>query len=336
MRRAFAVAAATATAVALGWAARRRASALAPVAQDLRSPALWVPVSVGGQLSLALARRAKEPSKPDLNGVHVAHRMVPGPDAQDVLDVITVEPTNRRGPTGAVLWMHGGGFVMGAPESELAAAGTLARELGAIVALPRYRLAPEHPFPAALDDCLAALKWLHTDAIELGIDRNRIALLGISAGGGLAASLAQRNRDGAQLPLAAQVLVYPMLDDRTVLRADDQGRGRLVWTARSNRFAWRSYLGGPPGHRDLRPWAVPGRCDNLAGLPPAWIGVGDLDLFYEEDVDYANRLAAAGGDVELLVVPGMYHAANKFAPESAESLQGLHQSLVETLRRAIC
>jgi acetyl esterase/lipase len=262
--------------------------------------------------------------------------MVPGPGTQDVLDVITVEPANRRGPTGAVLWLHGGGFVMGGPESELAAAGKLARELGAIVALPRYSLAPEDPFPAALDDCLAALRWLHSEASDLGIDRNRMALLGISAGGGLAAALAQRNRDSAQLPIAAQVLVYPMLDDRTVLRKDDEDRGRLVWTARSNRFAWRSYLGGPPGHRGLRPWAVPGRCDNLDGLPPAWIGVGDLDLFYEEDVEYAHRLAAAGVDVELHVAPGMYHAADKFAPESAESLRGFRQSQVEALRRAIC
>jgi acetyl esterase/lipase len=184
----------------------------------------------------------------------------------------------------------------------------LAREAHALVVSIDYRLAPEHPFPAGLDDCHAALVWLHDNAAALGVDPARIAVGGGSAGGGLAAELAQRATDES-IPLAIQLLLYPMLDDRT-RTVDGAGRGRLGWTPRSNRYAWSRYLGHQPGQPECRPYAVAARRHDLSGVPPAWIGVGDLDLFYEEDLTYAGRLREAGVPCEVDVVPGVYHAAD--------------------------
>ena len=194
-------------------------------------------------------------------------------------------PTRPR-PTGVLLWIHGGGYVMGDPRGDHDVCSQHARDLGIVVVNVDYRLAPEHPFPAALEDCYAALRWVHENADELGIDPSRIAVGGGSAGGGLAAALAQLAHDRGEVPVCFQYLVYPMLDDRTTLV---RKRPRtLVWTPGANLFGWTSYLGHPPGLEESRPYAVPARREDLSGLPPAWIGVGDIDLFYEEDVAYAE------------------------------------------------
>ena len=187
-------------------------------------------------------------------------------------------------------------MVVGSPQSETRGAAQLARELGALVVSPDYRLAPEHPYPAALDDCMSTLYWMRDNADELGIDPDRIAVTGSSAGGGLTAAVAQRAHDEG-IRLRAQAMVYPMLDDRTVLRDDHGGRGRFLWTPASNRFGWTAYLGRPPRMSDAPEYAAPARREDLSGLAPAWIGVGDLDLFYDESVDYADRLRAAGVDM---------------------------------------
>ncbi|WP_232548676.1 alpha/beta hydrolase [Propioniciclava soli] len=218
------------------------------------------------------------------------------------------DPPTRNRPSGAVLWLHGGGMITGGPWMSHGVANRLARELGVLVIAIDYRLAPEHPFPAALDDAMTALCWLHDHAEELGLDPARIAVGGESAGGGLAAVLAQRAHDEG-VPLAFQVLIYPMLDDRTVL-ADPAGRGELVWTPAQNRIAWTWFLGHPPGRAEPRPYAAASRREDLTGLAPAWIGVGDLDLFHDEDVAYAHRLEQSGVPAELVVEPGMPHAAD--------------------------
>ncbi|MEL7208924.1 MAG: alpha/beta hydrolase, partial [Actinomycetota bacterium] len=197
-----------------------------------------------------------------------------------------------------------------------------------------YRLAPEHPFPAALDDCMAALRWLQGRAAELGVDATRIAVGGASAGGGLAASVCQRARDEGGPDICFQLLNYPMLDDRTVLVDDHEGRGVFVWTPTSNRFGWSAYLGGHPREVDDRPYAVPARTEDLAGLPPAWVGVGELDLFHAENVDYASRLGAAGVDCALHTVPGMYHAADGIAA-GAESMREYRAAMVSALDDAL-
>jgi acetyl esterase/lipase len=171
---------------------------------------------------------------------------------------------------------------------------------------------------------------MRANADDLGIDPDRIAVVGASAGGGLAAAVAQRSHDEG-IPLRAQVLVYPMLDDRTALRQDHAGRGHFGWTPVSNRFGWTAYLGREPRMSDAPEYAVPGRRADLTGLPPAWVGVGELDLFYDEDVDYAESLRASGVPCTLVTVPGMYHGADALAPK-ALSLKEFHPGLIDHLR----
>ena len=154
--------------------------------------------------------------------------------------------------------------------------------------------------------------------------------MGASAGGGLAAAVAQRSHDEG-IALRAQVLMYPMIDDRTVLRADHDGRGNFVWTPSSNRFGWTAYLGRAPRMSDAPEYAAPARREDLTGLPPAWVGVGELDLFYEEDVAYAEKLRACGVPCELVTVPGMYHAADGLRPK-AVAMRDFHHRAREFLR----
>jgi acetyl esterase/lipase len=195
-----------------------------------------------------------------------------------------------------------------------------ARELGILVVSVEYRKAPEQPFPAALDDCSAGWKWLQGEAQRLGVEPTQVAVGGESAGGGLAASLAQRLHDvGASTDAAtpiAQWLFYPMLDDRTAARDELDRLDHFVWNNRLNRFGWRSYLGVDPGSGAVPPYAVAARREDLRGLPPAWIGVGDIDLFYDEDRDYAERLRAAGVAATLDVVPCAPHGFASWAPNT--------------------
>ncbi len=215
---------------------------------------------------------------------------------------------------GALLWLHGGGLIVGRPAADDGRCAPWARDLGLVVVSVDYRLAPEHPFPAALDDAHTAWRWFQGAAGALGVDPARIAVGGASAGGGLAACLAQRLRDeGGAMP-AGQLLVYPMLDDRTAARRELDDAGHFVWHNRSNRAGWSAYLGREPGATDVSAHAVASRRSDLSGLPPAWIGVGALDLFVEEDRAYAARLEAAGVATELDVVPGAPHAFDAFAP----------------------
>jgi len=230
----------------------------------------------------------------------------------------------------ALVFFHGGGWTIGDLDTHDVVCRQLAAGARCAVFSVDYRLAPEHPFPAALDDCMTTLGWMRAHADELGIDQDRIAVMGMSAGGGLAAAVAQRSHDEG-IPLRAQVLVYPTLDDRAVLRDDHAGRGRLVWTPAKNRFGWTSYLGREPRMSDAPEYAAPARRTDLTGLPPAWVGVGDLDLFYDEDVDYAEKLRASGVPCELVTVPGMYHTADVFAPK-ARAMQDFRRGMTEHLR----
>ena len=227
------------------------------------------------------------------------------------------------GPAPALYWIHGGGFIFGSPEQDVKASIGFARELGITVAAVRYRLAPTHPSPAAVEDAHAGLRWLVRNAEARGIDPARIAIGGASAGGGVAAALAlhihDHDHDHDRIRPVLQLLVYPMLDDRTVLRTDVDTKKVRLWTARSNRFGWRSYLGAEPGSPDVSPYAAPARRTDLAGLPPAWIGVGTLDLFHDEDLEYARRLTDAGVPCEVSVVPGAFHGFDTFFPSATVS-----------------
>jgi acetyl esterase/lipase len=208
----------------------------------------------------------------------------------------------------AVLWMHGGGYVLGSAAQDRLKVEPLVAELGHVFVSVDYRLAPETPHPGPLEDCYAALRWLHGHAGELGVDPGRIAVAGESAGGGLAAGLTLLARDRGDVPVAFQALVYPMLDDRTAVEQDRHPfTGEFVWTDDANHFGWACYLGSEPGGDNVSPYAAPGRAADLTGLPPAFIAVGALDLFLEEDLEYARRLLRAGVATELHVYPGAYH-----------------------------
>lgn len=219
--------------------------------------------------------------------------------------VINARPGDRRP---AILHTHGGGYVMGSAERSVPDLQDLCAELGCTAVSVDYRLAPETTYAGSIEDNYAGLKWLHANAASIGADATRIALLGESAGGGHAAILAQVARDRGEVPVAFQCLIYPMLDDRTgMTRQVPSHIGKIGWTAEANRFGWRSFLGREPGGRAAPRYAVPARTPDLAGLPPAWIGVGGIDLFVDENIDYARRLNDAGVPCELIVVPGAFH-----------------------------
>lgn len=258
--------------------------------------------------TLALARKAMGRwSQPVLDHLATAKRTVKGlPGNPDVdVHVVNSDPARRRP---AILHTHGGGFVTGRAVDMLADLQRLALEIDCTIVTVEYRLAPETDFRGSVSDNYAALQWLHDEAGALGVDPARIAVMGESAGGGHAALLALKARDLGKIPLAAQILVYPMLDDRTgVTHTPPPPIGTLLWTAPKNRFGWQSFLGMAPGTDRTPIEAVPARRSDLAGLPPTFIGVGSIDLFVDEDIAYANRLIDAGVPTELVVVPGAFH-----------------------------
>jgi acetyl esterase/lipase len=310
--------AAVAGAVRLAPHIRRKTAAAAAVASELRSPAMFVPLDITTATMARLFRRLGSPPFDFPPRIRHDVRTVAGRDGRPPVRVHLYERADRIRPTGVLYWIHGGGFVIGNPELSHGYCSMFADELNVLVVSVDYRLAPENPFPEGIEDCYTGLLWVRDHAAELGIDPSRIAVGGDSAGGGLAACLAQLAHDRAEVDLCFQLLVYPMLDDRTVLRTEHGGTGEFVWSPASNRFGWTSYLGRPPGAGDAPAYAAGARRADLAGLPPAWVGVGDLDLFHDEDVAYAERLQAAGVPCELVVVPGMYHGADGL-PGTADS-----------------
>jgi acetyl esterase/lipase len=222
-------------------------------------------------------------------------------------------PASGASAGGALLWIHGGGLVLGTPMQDDDLCRKIANNLGIVVAAVKYRLAPEHRYPAALDDCYDALVWLSK---QDGVDPARVAVGGASAGGGLAAAVALAAKERGEIALAFQLLVYPMLDDRTGARAELDGVPTRLWDNKANRFGWSSYLGQPAGGAGVSGLAAPGRAEELTGVAPAWIGVGTTDLFHDEDVQYAGRLQEAGVGCELVVVDGAFHAFERMAPKT--------------------
>lgn len=242
-------------------------------------------------------------------GVTIERRLVPGPQGAPDVPVILYRPVGAAGLLPVLLHVHGGGYVIGSAEGSGPANVRTADELQCLVVSVDYRLAPETRAPGAAEDAHAVLAWLNREAESLGIDPERIAIGGESAGGGLAAATALLARDLGLYKLCFQLLIYPMLDDRTAANgAGNPHVGAFVWQHAHNVFAWRAYLGAEPGGPDVSPYAAAARAADLSGLPPAYIAVGALDLFLEEDMAYAGRLAAAGVPAELHVYPGAYHA----------------------------
>ncbi|MFB9991413.1 alpha/beta hydrolase [Deinococcus oregonensis] len=315
------------------WVYSRRAASYTRVHPELRSP--WLRLRHPAFTGSLVSGMSRIPRRvPDPTDAHFEQRDVPGlTDAPDV-KVLLYRPLEGLRNTAALLYIHGGGFITGSADAYHQQCVRFANELGLLVVNVEYRLAPGTPFPGPLEDCYAALKWLHNHAAELGVDRERIAIGGDSAGAGLAAGLAQLAHDRREVRPAFQLLLYPMLDDRTVLRVDHEGRGEFVWTPGSNRLGWTSYLGGAPRMEDAPAYAAPARREDLSGLAPAWIGVGSLDLFYLEDCTYARRLNEAGVPCEFFEVDGAFHASELFMPGASVSGVFLERSL-DALRRGL-
>jgi acetyl esterase/lipase len=282
-----------------------KTTGLAAVDQSVRTVARFLPYSKG-----VLTRRLRQFRRVVLIVDRVAAlRDVEVVPVSETATVRIHRPGGLADTVPAVLWIHGGGHVAGSAAAVDRGLRRMARKLGALVAGVEYRLAPEHPYPAALEDCYAALEWL---AAQTDVDVRRIVIAGRSAGGGLAAALTLRCVDTGLVDLVGQVLIYPMLDDRTVRRSTVAGaRG---WTPEDNEFGWRAYLGCEPGGEGVSAYAAPARREDLSGLPPTWIGVGTTDLFYDEDVQYANRLRDAGVLTQLELVPGAFHGFDFVGP----------------------
>lgn len=256
---------------------------------------------------------------PEIKGVDTADKRAPGPkDAPDVA-VRIYRPEKRHDMLPALLWIHGGGYMFGSIEHDDLMAKQITMAADCAVVSVEYRLAPECPFPGPVEDCYAALKWLALHTKELGIDPAHIAIGGASAGGGLAAGLALLARDRKEVDVVFQLLIYPMLDDGNTAPASASLPDTLLWRREDNLIGWQSYLGCKPGGKGVSPYASAFRATDLTGLPPAYIAVGELDLFRNENVLYAQRLIEAGVPTDLHVYAGAFHAFDGIAPGASVS-----------------
>ncbi|KAH7000803.1 arylesterase/monooxygenase [Ilyonectria destructans] len=220
-------------------------------------------------------------------------------------------------PTPAILHVHGGGMIAGTARDNLKPLEAYVHDIGIQIFSVEYRLAPEHQHPTLVEDCYAALRYISEEAQALNVDPARLAVLGESAGGGIAAALALMARDRGLTPrLAKQILIYPMLDDRTLEPAEDLDP-LAVWKSVDNVTGWTALLGqGNIGRdRQVSPYAAPARVPSVAGLPPTYIDVGELDIFRDEDIEYALRLLKAGVSTEFHLYPGLPHGFDLLAPD---------------------
>ncbi|QUL53309.1 alpha/beta hydrolase [Paenibacillus tritici] len=252
------------------------------------------------------------------------------------MQVRIYEPAQRKAQHAlpALLWTHGGGYILGHPGGDDALCESFVETANCVVVSPDYRLAPEHPFPAAIEDSYAALVWLAGAAHDLHIDASRIAVGGASAGGGLAAALALMARDKGGPSLCFQLPLYPMLDDRNLTPSSHETTHPAVWNRANNLIAWEMYLGGPAGGEATSPYAAPGRAEHLAGLPPAYTCVGQLDPFRDETIEYVTRLAQAGVEVEFHLYPGGYHGFEHVVPTAGISRRA-REEYIHALARAL-
>lgn len=321
------------TAVSAAVAVRRLAGVRA-VHPDLRQPALLVAVPFR-RWTLPLVRRVLAVPTPVVDGV-VLHSVLGPATADGHRPVLEVHRPFAQDPDlsrAVLLWLHGGGFVAGSTRHDRLACSSLARDLGLDVVAVDYRLGPEHPHPAGLDDALSAVRWIHEGGLG-PTGPARLAVAGASAGGGLAASLVHRLHDEGPVRPVLQALVYPMLDDRT-LPGSRTHPSRPVWSSCSNRFGWRSLLGVEPGGDGVSDAAVPARREDLTSLPPTWIGVGDVDLFHDECVRHAHRLVEAGVETELVVAHGLYHGADAAAGDAVTLTREFRGAFRAALRAAL-
>ncbi|WP_369032668.1 alpha/beta hydrolase [Streptomyces adonidis] len=266
----------------------------------------------------------------------VEDRVVPGPENAPDISLLICRPTAPATeiPLPVIYHVHGGGMVIGNNRVGVDAALRWAKELDAVVVSVEYRLAPEHPHPAPIDDVYAGLLWTADHAAEFGADPDRIVIAGASAGGGLTAALALLLRDRKGPRPLGQLLMCPMLDDRNETVSSHQMAGLGVWDRTANETGWTALLGAERGGPDVSPYAAPARAEDLSGLPPAFLDVGSAETFRDEVVSYATRLWHAGGSAELHVWPGGFHGFDGFAPQATLS-QACQTAQTAWLRRLL-
>jgi triacylglycerol lipase len=279
--------------------------------------------------------RSWQPPAPPVADDGVSHETiaVPGPDGAPDVPLHVFRPATASGPVGCIYHMHGGGYVLGKAADVAVRLRPMVEALGCVIVSVDYRLAPEAPFPAAIEDCYAGLVWTFANAQRLGIDATGIGVMGESAGGGLAAALALLARDRGAYALAFQHLLYPMIDDRTCVSTADPQTGEFIWNRESNLFGWASLLGEAPGGPEVSPYAAAARASDLTGLPPTYIATGALDLFRDEDIAFAQRLLAAGVPTEFHIWPGAFHGFDMWP--AATVAQAANESRVASLKRAL-
>ena len=256
---------------------------------------------------------------------------VPGPAGP--LRCLLLRPDRPLPPEGVpgVLWIHGGGYSTGMPEmAYLSMGGDLVRHMGAVVLACSYRLSGQAPYPAALEDCYAALRYLQAHAADWGVRSDQLMVGGESAGGGLTAALCMFARDRGEVPIAYQMPLYPMLDDRDTPSSRDNHAP--VWDTQRNHQGWERYL-GPLWGGEVPPYAAPARQTDYRGLPPAYTFVGDAEPFYCETLDYIRHLREAGVEATVDVFPGCFHAFDMYRPLSEEAHRA-HESFREHFRYA--
>jgi acetyl esterase/lipase len=265
--------------------------------------------------------------------VVIEDRQVPGPDGAPDIRVRIYHPAGEAEDRPGLYWIHGGGMILGTPEIDDAMMIGYAEELGVVVVSVDYRLAPENPYPAPVEDCYAGLVWTAKAAGELGIDPAKLAVGGASAGGGLAAATVLLARDRGGPDVAFQLLLCPMLDDRNITPSSHEFTDAIVWDRSANLYGWTALLGDRIGTDDVPPYAAPARATDLSGLPPAFIDVGELDVFRDEDLDYAQRLSQAGVSTEFHLYPGGFHAFDGMVPD-AELSKRARAARLAALKRA--
>ncbi len=282
----------------------------------------------GREMTIANNREARANLPP--TDVTIGERTIPGPDGD--IPIVIYQPPGPA-PRGGLLWMHGGGYIVGEARDD-ARCIEFAEFVGCTVVSVDYRLAPESTYKESIADCFAALNWIADNTDELGIDAGRIAIGGGSAGGGLTAGLALYNRDHAGPDLAYQLMIYPMIDDTHDTPSGHEDTCPTTWNRDVSFKAWKMYLGDEYGTDNVSPYAAASRATDLTGLPPALVIVGTQDLFRDENIDYAQRLMAAGVPTDLLVYAGMFHGVEIHVPDATPSKR-MRMGYLSGLKRAI-
>lgn len=280
----------------------------------------------------ALRAEADVPPTPAPAGMAIRNLRIPGLETGDPEVAVRLYRPAAVTSENVLVWIHGGGFVRGNINSNDAMCISWAQDVGCNVVSVDYRLAPEHPFPAAPNDCFAALRWAASGPEEIGITPSRIAVGGASAGGCIAAGVALMARDRRGPELCYQLLVIPVLDDRLETPSSRTIHDPRTWNRRKAEAGWHYYLGGNT-HGETSPYAAPARAAELAGLPPATVLVEEMDLLRDEGVGYANRLTAAGVRTDLIVYAGTFHGHATRAPEAAISKR-LVRDRLEAVQKA--